>query len=79
MERRNDILGKGCKVMNKETIKVTVKPDGSVEIEGVGFTGQDCTLATEFLEKELGSVTDRKLKPEYNQRPKAEQRREQGA
>jgi hypothetical protein len=38
---------------------------GEVRIEAVGFVGNSCTKATEFIEKALGSSVSRELKPEY--------------
>lgn len=38
---------------------------GEVRIEAVGFVGPECTKATEFIEKALGSSVSRELKPEY--------------
>lgn len=50
-----------------KTIQVTVAPDGSIKIEGVGFKGAECEKATKFLEDALGVTADRKRKPEYHQ------------
>ena len=51
--------------MNKQ-ITVEVAPDGSIKIEGHGFSGPSCEKATRFLEEALGTVTQRKRKPEYS-------------
>ncbi len=51
-----------------EQINVDIAPDGSVEIDAVGFSGPDCEQATRFLEEALGEVTERSRKPEYHQR-----------
>ena len=48
--------------MSKEML-VTVRPDGSVQIEAVGFTGRECLKATKALEESLGAVAGRKYKP----------------
>ena len=54
--------------MNRRTIEVIVHPDGSLAIDAVGFTGTDCTQATDFLEEALGEPVNSRKKPEYNQR-----------
>lgn len=48
-------------------ISIEFKPDGSVKIEASGFTGQACEKFTAELEKELGTVTTRRKKPEWYQ------------
>lgn len=48
-------------------IAIEFNEDGTVKIEAIGFTGQACEKFTAELEKELGTVTDRKKKPEYYQ------------
>ncbi len=47
------------------SVEVTIKPDGSIEIEAVGFKGGACEKATEAVEKALGVVASRRLKPEH--------------
>jgi acylphosphatase len=49
-------------------IKVYIRPDGEVEISVEGVKGRECTKLTEFLERELGEVTDKELKPAYYER-----------
>ncbi|MBT3381189.1 MAG: DUF2997 domain-containing protein [Lentisphaerae bacterium] len=51
--------------MNQPTIEVTVRPDGSIEIDAVGFRGGTCEQATAFLEQALGPVASKQRKPEY--------------
>lgn len=51
--------------MKKQSIDITVLPSGSVEIDAVGFTGTDCEAATSFLEAALGTVAQKRRKPEY--------------
>ncbi|TEB04762.1 hypothetical protein Psch_03524 [Pelotomaculum schinkii] len=46
----------------KEII-ITVKPDGSTEIEAAGYTGRDCLKATKPFEDALGFITQREPKP----------------
>lgn len=46
-------------------IKLDFPPDGgSPTIEAEGFTGTSCKDATEFIERALGKVSERKAKPE---------------
>lgn len=60
-------------------IAIEFKPDGSVKIEASGFTGQACEKFTAELEKELGTVTERKKKPEYYQQSAQPQAKKIGA
>ena len=46
------------------TITVEVAPDGQVIVEVSGVQGPTCQALTKELEQELGSVKNRKLKPE---------------
>jgi acylphosphatase len=46
-------------------VKVYIRPNGEVEISVEGVKGNQCVKLTEFLEKELGEVTTRELKPTY--------------
>lgn len=48
----------------KEII-VTIKPDGSIQVEAVGYKGESCKDATKAIEKALGIVSKETLKPEY--------------
>ena len=54
--------------MKTRTIEITIRPDGELDIEAVGFHGADCAQATAFLELALGQLADRRRKPEYFQR-----------
>jgi len=54
--------------MNQPTIEVTVRPDGSIEVDAVGFHGETCEQATAFLEQALGPVAAKRRKPEYYRR-----------
>jgi hypothetical protein len=38
---------------------------GEVRIEAVGFTGNGCLAATEFIRDALGKTVSRELKPEH--------------
>jgi hypothetical protein len=50
-----------------KTIQITFNPDGTTEIKTIGFRGNSCMMATEFLKKALGSVVKTKKTPEYFQ------------
>lgn len=50
----------------KEVV-IDVSPTGDVTIEGKGFTGDEC-LITQAIEAELGVVTKRVKKPEFNRK-----------
>jgi hypothetical protein len=45
-------------------LHITVKPDGEVEIDAVGYSGTGCLEASRPYEKALGAVVNRKKKPE---------------
>lgn len=45
-------------------LHVTIKPDGRVEIDAVGYSGTKCLEASLPYEKDLGIITNRKKKPE---------------
>jgi hypothetical protein len=45
-------------------LHITVKPDGEVEIDAVGYSGTGCLEASRPYEKALGEVVSRKKKPE---------------
>lgn len=47
-----------------KSITLTIKPDGSTNVDVSGFQDGSCLKATEDLEKALGKVEERKLKPE---------------
>jgi hypothetical protein len=47
-------------------IRVLIKPDGTVEMETHGLTGEDCVAETKDLEKALGRVTRRTKTSEYH-------------
>ena len=50
-----------------QTIQITFNPDGTTEIKTIGFRGNTCMKAAEFLKKALGSVLNNKKTPEYFQ------------
>ena len=57
----------------RPTVKVTISPEGNIEVEAQGMKGKGCEALTEAFEKGLGSVTEDRKKPEYHaheQQPK---------
>lgn len=50
----------------KEVV-ITVKADGSVEVEAFGFKGPACEKAIDMLIDGLGQTKDKKKKPEFFQ------------
>ena len=47
-------------------MKITIKKDGTQEIEVLGAEGDECLKFTEELEKRLGEpAKERQLKPEF--------------
>ena len=55
--------------MNR-TIEIIIGPSGELQIDAVGFKGPDCEKATQFLEEALGTVAQKRKKPEYHQQAK---------
>ena len=53
--------------MTKETIKFTIRQDGTVKEEVLGSVANKCEQLTKTIEKKLGTVTQRLYKPEYYQ------------
>lgn len=45
-------------------VHIIVKPDGTVEIDAVGYSGTKCVEVSAPYEKDLGAVSSRKKKPE---------------
>ena len=60
------------------SIEIIVSPHGDISIDAVNFKGADCEAATQFLEEALGTVGDRKRKPEYHQRQNTRQQQKLG-
>lgn len=56
-----------------KTITVTIGPDGSVKVEGSGFTGAACDKAMAEIERALGTETKRTKKPEHYQQQQSRQ------
>ena len=51
--------------MAQQTIKFTVKQDGTVTEEVIGVVGNDCENLTKRIEERLGVVERVEHKPEY--------------
>jgi len=51
----------------KRSIEILVRPDGTLNIDAVGFKGADCEEATKFFETALGVTLQKRHKPEYHQ------------
>jgi hypothetical protein len=43
---------------------VTVDQEGNVEIDAVGFSGNECLAASKPFEKALGNIAHRTIKPD---------------
>ena len=53
--------------MEKQTIKFTIRQDGTVSEEVFGVIGNECQDITKSIEEKLGNVTYIETKPEYYQ------------
>ena len=53
--------------MKQETIKFTIRQDGTVTEEVIGAEGNSCESLTRNIEEKLGIVQSVQHKPEYNQ------------
>jgi len=53
--------------MEKQTLKFTIKQDGTVTEEVFGAVGNECQDITKSIEEKLGNVTYIETKPEYYQ------------
>ena len=53
--------------MEKQTIKFTIRQDGTVSEEVFGVIGNECQDITKTIEEKLGNVTYVETKPEYYQ------------
>lgn len=61
---------------SKGDVEVVVDEEGGMSLDVQGVKGKSCEELTRALEKELGSVTNRRHKAEYVQKPR--QHLEQG-
>ena len=53
--------------MSQQTIKFTIKQDGTVTEEVIGVVGNECESLTKNIEEKLGVVQRVEHKPEYYQ------------
>jgi hypothetical protein len=53
--------------MSQQTIKFTIKQDGTVTEEVIGAVGNECENLTRNIEEKLGVVQRVEYKPEYYQ------------
>ena len=53
--------------MEKETIKFSIRQDGTVSEEVFGVIGNECQDLTKIIEEKLGNVNYVETKPEYYQ------------
>ena len=53
--------------MGQQTIKFSIKQDGTVIEEVAGVVGTDCENLTRTIEEKLGTVSKVQHKPEYYQ------------
>ena len=51
--------------MPQQTIKFTIRQDGTVTEEVMGVVGNDCENLTKRIEERLGTVQSVEHKPEY--------------
>ena len=59
--------------MPQQTIKFSIKQDGTVIEEVSGVVGNTCENLTKRIEERLGTVQDVKHKPEYYQQNTVEE------
>ena len=62
---------------NKRRIHVRVSPTGDISVEAEGFQGKGCEAATAAIEEALGTVRNRKRKPDYWRVPARQQNQQQ--
>tara|TARA_B100001094_G_scaffold271882_1_gene277399 strand:- start:665 stop:874 length:210 start_codon:yes stop_codon:yes gene_type:complete len=53
--------------MAKQSIKFTIRQDGTISEEVLGAIGNECQDITKSIEEKLGNVTYIETKPEYYQ------------
>ena len=53
--------------MKKQSLKFTIRQDGTVTEEVIGVVGNECQEITAAVEKKLGNVTYVETKPEFYQ------------
>ena len=52
-------------MVKKKTLKITIDPNGVVQIDVQGAAGSECLKWTETLERDLGGVVSREMKSEF--------------
>lgn len=57
--------------MSQPRLEIKVAPHGSIEIEAMDCTGEQCVAASEPIEVVLGGIQAREDKPERFQSPAA--------
>ena len=57
--------GRKSRLTEQQSIKFTIRQDGTVFEEVTGVVGNDCENITRTIEKKLGSLTYREVKPDY--------------
>ncbi len=53
--------------MKKQSLKFTIRQDGTVTEEVMGVIGNECENITRSIEEKLGEVTHVETKPEFYQ------------
>lgn len=53
--------------MEQKEIEIKVLPDGTVEIDLIGYKGQGCDVDLKKITKSLGIITDSKKKSDFYQ------------
>lgn len=51
--------------MSERIIQIDIKRDGTVNIEAIGFKGEECEQATLPFEEKLGKIATKNYKQEY--------------
>lgn len=59
--------------MSKKEINITIKPDGTIDIDQVGWEGKDCAGAIDELIKSLGDEKKVTKKSEWYKKVKTKQ------
>ncbi len=59
--------------MAQQSIKFTIRQDGTVTEEVIGVVGPNCEKLTQRIEDKLGNVLQREQKPSYYQQAVVEE------
>lgn len=51
---------------SKKEVEITIKEDGTIDIEQLGYFGKECAGDVDDLIKTLGRETHKKKKPEFH-------------